>query len=261
MALGAQLSVVVPDGVGRRARLRSRASLMVGSRGALVVPSVAERFRSVGQELRSLGRGAVSQDLKTGGGSGGCPDRHTCVGGDLMPLPLPRSSIMDELGASEAQIAAGAGPVKAVHCGTAYGGACRPGLDRTRPLRRESTHVGRESPADLRRPRGMRRQANRITGLSEKITPPEVRSAAARVLGRARRVLEQRTFSPLIDAKAAGRMLGVPHTWLLAQARAGRIPHHRLGHYVRFDVDDLQVWLHQTRSGPPLENSSRRRDR
>jgi hypothetical protein len=40
-------------------------------------------------------------------------------------------------------------------------------------------------------------------------------------------------FAPLIDAKAAGRLLGVPHTWLLAQARAGRIPHHRLGHYVR----------------------------
>lgn len=30
--------------------------------------------------------------------------------------------------------------------------------------------------------------------------------------------------------------LGLPDTWLLAQARAGRIPHHRLGHYVRLDV-------------------------
>jgi len=37
-------------------------------------------------------------------------------------------------------------------------------------------------------------------------------------------------FTPLIDAKAAGQLLGVPPTWLLAQARAGRIPHHRLGH-------------------------------
>jgi excisionase family DNA binding protein len=54
----------------------------------------------------------------------------------------------------------------------------------------------------------------------------------------------------LIDAKAASTMLDVPHTWLLAQARAGRIPHHRLGHYVRFDPEDLKEWLKETRSMP-----------
>lgn len=47
-------------------------------------------------------------------------------------------------------------------------------------------------------------------------------------------------FAPLIDAKAASMLLGVPYTWLLAQARAGKIPHHRLGHYVCFDPGDLQ---------------------
>jgi excisionase family DNA binding protein len=57
-------------------------------------------------------------------------------------------------------------------------------------------------------------------------------------------------FTPLIDAKAASLLLGVPHTWLLAQAREGRIPHHRLGHYVRFNPDDLQDWLRETRSMP-----------
>jgi excisionase family DNA binding protein len=62
-----------------------------------------------------------------------------------------------------------------------------------------------------------------------------------------------RGFSPLIDAKAAGELLGVPHTWLLAQARAGRIPHHRLGHYVRFNADDLARWLRATRLGPDGE--------
>jgi len=61
---------------------------------------------------------------------------------------------------------------------------------------------------------------------------------------------EWRGFSPLVDAKAAGKLLGVPHTWLLAQARAGRIPHHRLGHYVRFNVEDLARWLRDTRLGP-----------
>ncbi|MGA2322126.1 MAG: helix-turn-helix domain-containing protein [Solirubrobacteraceae bacterium] len=57
-------------------------------------------------------------------------------------------------------------------------------------------------------------------------------------------------FSPLIDAKAASQLLGVPHTWLLAQARERRIPHHRLGHYVRFNPEDLQEWLKETRSMP-----------
>lgn len=77
-----------------------------------------------------------------------------------------------------------------------------------------------------------------------------LRSGAARLLGRGRGIDATTTFTPLIDAKAAGRLLGVPHTWLLAQARDGRIPHHRLGHYVRFNPDDLHAWLTDTRSGP-----------
>jgi excisionase family DNA binding protein len=76
-----------------------------------------------------------------------------------------------------------------------------------------------------------------------------LRSGAARLL-RGRGISETAAFTPLIDAKAAGRLLGVPHTWLLAQARAGRIPHHRLGHYVRFNPEDLASWLADTRSGP-----------
>jgi excisionase family DNA binding protein len=78
--------------------------------------------------------------------------------------------------------------------------------------------------------------------------------ARAAIAGRLRRTRgiqnQQPTFTPLIDAKAASRLLGVPHTWLLAQAREGRIPHHRLGHYVRFNPDDLKEWLHETRSTP-----------
>ena len=76
-----------------------------------------------------------------------------------------------------------------------------------------------------------------------------LRTSAARLLHR-RSVAGTAGFTPLIDAKAAGRLLGIPHTWLLAQARAGAIPHHRLGHYVRFNPDDLQEWLRETRSAP-----------
>ncbi len=44
---------------------------------------------------------------------------------------------------------------------------------------------------------------------------------------------------------------------LLAQARAGKIPHHRLGHYVRFDPDDLAHWLRETRGEPSIGRHER----
>jgi excisionase family DNA binding protein len=74
----------------------------------------------------------------------------------------------------------------------------------------------------------------------------------SKMSGRVRKYI-RRAFTPLIDAKAASRLLGVPYTWLLAQAREGKIPHHRLGHYVRFDPDDLQTWLRETRAGAPTD--------
>jgi hypothetical protein len=67
-----------------------------------------------------------------------------------------------------------------------------------------------------------------------------------------------RTFTPLIDAKAASTLLSVPYTWLLVQARAGTIPHHRLGHYVRFDPDDLARWLREGRFGAREDEPQRR---
>jgi hypothetical protein len=82
-----------------------------------------------------------------------------------------------------------------------------------------------------------------------------LRAGASRLFGR--RVVGASPFPPLIDARAAGRLLGVPHTWLLAQARAGRVPHQRLGHYVRFNPDDLQAWLRETRIAPRSEASER----
>ncbi len=79
-----------------------------------------------------------------------------------------------------------------------------------------------------------------------------LRTSAARLLHR-RSGIQTAGFTPLIDAKAASKLLGVPHAWLLAQARAGRIPHHRLGHYVRFNPDDLDHWLTENRTTPPAD--------
>jgi hypothetical protein len=49
----------------------------------------------------------------------------------------------------------------------------------------------------------------------------------------------------------------VPSSWLLAQARARNVPHHKLGHYVRFDLDELIGWLEETRVAPAPQRGRR----
>lgn len=58
-------------------------------------------------------------------------------------------------------------------------------------------------------------------------------------------------MTALLDAAGVADLLGVPKTWVLAEARADRIPHIRLGRYVRFDPDELQAWWRTTRSRGP----------
>ena len=57
-------------------------------------------------------------------------------------------------------------------------------------------------------------------------------------------------MSPLLNAEQAASLLAVPKTWILAQARADKIPHVRLGHYVRFDADTLEEWAREATRGP-----------
>lgn len=56
--------------------------------------------------------------------------------------------------------------------------------------------------------------------------------------------------APLLNAAGAAELLGVPETWVRAEARADRIPHLRLGRYVRFDAAELEHWLEGRRRGP-----------
>jgi excisionase family DNA binding protein len=56
--------------------------------------------------------------------------------------------------------------------------------------------------------------------------------------------------APLLDARGAAALLNVPASWVLAEARADRIPHVRLGRYVRFDSAELQMWWQTRRRGP-----------
>jgi excisionase family DNA binding protein len=57
-------------------------------------------------------------------------------------------------------------------------------------------------------------------------------------------------LAPLLDSKGAAALLNVPASWVLAEARADRIPHVRLGRYVRFDAAELQTWWLSRRRGP-----------
>ena len=55
---------------------------------------------------------------------------------------------------------------------------------------------------------------------------------------------------PLLDSKGAAELLNVPASWILAEARADRIPHVRLGRYVRFDAEELPEWCKARHRGP-----------
>ena len=75
---------------------------------------------------------------------------------------------------------------------------------------------------------------------------------AATVAAIAAAVAEQtpRPAAPLLTAREAGELLSVPPSWLLQEARANRVPHTRLGRYVRFAADDLHEWRRRHTRGP-----------
>jgi hypothetical protein len=62
--------------------------------------------------------------------------------------------------------------------------------------------------------------------------------------------------APLIDARAAGELLGVPASWVLEQARHDRIPNIQLGRYRRFDSEQLLAWAHNRARGPVYPDQS-----
>jgi|tagenome__1003787_1003787.scaffolds.fasta_scaffold20937653_2 excisionase family DNA binding protein len=73
---------------------------------------------------------------------------------------------------------------------------------------------------------------------------------SAAVSGLSASVQAVNTPRGLVDAKAAARLLDVPASWVLAEARHDRIPHVRLGRYVRFDEAQLRAWWEARARGP-----------
>jgi excisionase family DNA binding protein len=51
----------------------------------------------------------------------------------------------------------------------------------------------------------------------------------------------------LVSADVIAELLDVPATWVRQSARAGAIPHYRLGRYVRFREDEVIAWLAECR--------------
>jgi excisionase family DNA binding protein len=54
----------------------------------------------------------------------------------------------------------------------------------------------------------------------------------------------------LLDAADVAEMLRVPTTWVYAEARAGRLPHVRVGRYRRFRRQAIEQWIDEHEKGP-----------
>ena len=61
---------------------------------------------------------------------------------------------------------------------------------------------------------------------------------------------------PLLTADAVAGLLGVKRSWVYAEARAGRIPHVRLGRYTRFYAESVEAWALERERGPVPERPS-----
>ena len=56
-------------------------------------------------------------------------------------------------------------------------------------------------------------------------------------------------MTALLDQHEAAELLNVPASWIMGEARADRIPHVRLGRYVRFDAEQLEAWWRERARG------------
>ena len=55
--------------------------------------------------------------------------------------------------------------------------------------------------------------------------------------------------SPLLDVRAVAQRLNVPVSWVYATAEAGKLPHIKLGRYLRFVPSDITEHLAAQRRG------------
>jgi excisionase family DNA binding protein len=61
-----------------------------------------------------------------------------------------------------------------------------------------------------------------------------------------------------IGVEEIAAWLGVPRSWVYFQAASGRLPHVKIGKYVRFRADDMRAWVEAQRRGPAVGAPTRR---
>jgi excisionase family DNA binding protein len=61
----------------------------------------------------------------------------------------------------------------------------------------------------------------------------------------------QSNFPHLLTAKQLAEHLAVPESWVREQARIGKLPSIKLGHYVRFRLDDIERYFSTEQLVPP----------
>ena len=54
----------------------------------------------------------------------------------------------------------------------------------------------------------------------------------------------------LLEAEDVARYIGMTADWVYREVRAGRMPHIRLGRYVRFRRESIDAWLQARERGP-----------
>jgi excisionase family DNA binding protein len=62
----------------------------------------------------------------------------------------------------------------------------------------------------------------------------------------------------LINIKNASRLYNIKESCLYKWAREGRIPHYRVGHLVRFNVEEVDEWLRRHKKAPEATEKPRR---
>jgi len=57
-------------------------------------------------------------------------------------------------------------------------------------------------------------------------------------------------MNALLTAAEVAELLSVPTSWVYAEARAGRLPHIRIGRYRRFSLESIEEWTKNLERGP-----------
>lgn len=63
--------------------------------------------------------------------------------------------------------------------------------------------------------------------------------------------------SRLLEADDVARYIGMTTDWIYREVRAGRMPHIRLGRYVRFRLESIDAWLAARERGPATDRARR----